>query len=166
MTKVNFNKLKLKMDKSVKKATIMDSEGNEVEIEILRYLPLKEKIEIISSSVNTAIVSGIIREELLSAILGVQLVQKYTNLSFTEKTLENSVTLYDILESNGVISVVEENMEELELEEINSYIKSYSEQMIGAMKSSISGYKAQTDIYKEILGDSIKTSTEESAYKG
>lgn len=163
MAKVNFNKLKMKMDKSVKKATIMDSEGNEVEIEVLRYLPLKEKIEIISNSVNTAIVSGVIREELLSAVLGVQLVQKYTNLSFTEKTLENSVTLYDILESNGVISVVEENMEELELEEINSYIKSYSEQMIGAMRSSISGYKAQTDIYKEILGDSIEASTEESS---
>lgn len=163
MAKVNFNKLKMKMDKSVKKATIMDSEGNEVEIEVLRYLPLKEKIEIISNSVNTAIISGVIREELLSAVLGVQLVQKYTNLSFTEKALENSVELYDILESNGVISVVEENMEELELEEINSYIKSYSEQMIGAMKSSISGYKAQTDIYKEILGDSIKASTEESS---
>lgn len=163
MAKVSFNKLKMKMDKSVKKATIMDSEGNEVEIEVLRYLPLKEKIEIISNSVNTAIVNGVVREELLSAVLGVQLVQKYTNLSFTEKTLENSVTLYDILESNGVISVVEENMEELELEEINSYIKSYSEQMIGAMKSSISGYKAQTDIYKEILGDSIEASTEESS---
>ena len=155
MAELKFSKLKLKVDKSVKTIPITSADGEVFEIEVLQYLPLEDKIKIVTSTVNGAVVKGIVREELLNAIFVNEVIQAYTNLSFTEKMLANQISLYDILESNDITVEVIDAMEKIELEELKRYIKSYSEQLQKALVASTTGYQAQVEALKGLVGNVV-----------
>lgn len=160
MAEIKFSKLKLKVDKEVQTVQIAGADGELYDLEVKQYLPLEEKIKIVTKTVNGAIVSGVVRDELLNAIFSVEVVKAYTNLSFTEKMLENEASLYDILESQGIVSTVLDAMVEDEKEDLTKYVNSYSGQMQKALVSSISGYQAQTEALKGFIGDIVNTVSE------
>lgn len=160
MAKVNFSKLKLKVDKGVTQVKLEGIDGEIFDIEVLRYLPLTEKTILISEAVKLSIVNGIIRNEILTAVFAVGVVKNYTNLMFTPTMLANEVDLYDVLESNGIIHTVLEAMDPNELEELNQYVDSYASQMKESLVSAISGYQAQSESMKEFLGLAVDKTSE------
>lgn len=106
MAKPTFAKFGLKIDQSVKKVVF-----NEQEFEVKQYLPLEEKLALISDIINNSIddnnFANPARVELFTVI---EIVKNYTNITFTEKQLENPLKLYDLIVSSGLGKVIRENM--------------------------------------------------------
>lgn len=98
MNKVSFANLKLKVDKSV-----TTFKFNETEIEVLNYLPIEDKYDLIMITLQKAKENGVYNPLKLDIYFHLHLVYMYTNLSFTDKQRENELKLYDCLASNGFI---------------------------------------------------------------
>lgn len=103
MAKVTFNKLNL-----IKNTEIKNIDINENIIEVRQYLPVEEKLELISYIVNMAHdedynFSNPVKVEVFA---GIGIIKYYTNITFTEKQLENPAKIYDLLNSNNVINNV------------------------------------------------------------
>ena len=102
MAKVPFTKLALKKQEEVKTITI----NNNV-IEVKQYLPVNDKLELISRVINQAADDNNFSNPIkLEVFTSLEIVFAYTNLSFTEKQKEDLIKLYDLLESNDVFNQV------------------------------------------------------------
>lgn len=102
MAKINFTKLGLK-----KKSDVKTIKFNDIEIEVLQYLPIQDKLALISKVINLAHEDkGYPNPVKLEVIGAVEMVCAYTNLKFTEKQLEDVPELYDAMESNGFIDAI------------------------------------------------------------
>ena len=108
MAKIAFTKLGLKTKDEVK--TI---ECGEQAIEIKQYLPLDEKTALISRVINEcwdekAKFYNPCKYEVL---INFEIVKSYTNIAFTEKQeKENFSKTYDLLDGNGLITEVLDNI--------------------------------------------------------
>ena len=103
MAKVSFSKLSLKKDVSKVEICI-----NNVKIEVKQYLPIDEKLALISRVVNQAHdpqynYANPVKIEVISAI---EVIMAYTNLSFTAKQKEDYGELYDVLDNNNVLDTI------------------------------------------------------------
>lgn len=145
MAKLKYSKLKLKANADVNIVDFISDSGDKFEIEVKQYLPITEKVVLVTEIVNKSVINGIVRADLLNCYTSLAVVQNYTNLEFTEKQLEKNGQLYDELESNGLIAVILDGMDLAEWDELKRYIDSYSQQMSDTMQSSISGYSAQQE---------------------
>lgn len=96
MKKVPYSKLGLKVNTSTKSFTF-----NEQEIEVLQYLPIGDKMDLVDIALQKAEVDNIYDEMALDTYFHLYMVYLYTNISFTEKQKEDELKLYDCLMSNG-----------------------------------------------------------------
>ena len=114
MAKVSLTKLGLKVNQDVK-----NIEFNEQIIEVKQYLPINEKLELISSVINSAAdennFSNPIKENLF---LTLEILYHYTNINFTDKQKEDPVKLYDLVVSSGLVNKVTDLIPEEELDEV------------------------------------------------
>jgi hypothetical protein len=103
MAKVAFSKLNLKKQESVQTLKL-----NDLEIEVKQYLPVNEKLILISNVINNAASQdATFKNPVKVEIFGsLEIIYNYTNLTFTEKQKEDPGKLYDLLEENGVIAAV------------------------------------------------------------
>lgn len=101
MTKVSFANLKLKTNKDVNTADF-----NGTQIEILKYLPVADKKDLIDITLQKSEEDGIYDPVKMEMYFHLHIVYMYSNLSFTDKQKEDEEKLYDILESNGVIAAI------------------------------------------------------------
>ena len=120
MAKVTFNKLNLTKNIEIKNIDI-----NENIIEVKQYLPVEEKLELISYIVNMAHdedynFSNPVKVEVFA---GIGIIKYYTNITFTEKQLENPAKIYDLLNSNNVINNVIAAIPSNEYDEIRTGIE-------------------------------------------
>jgi len=76
---------------------------NNKEIEVLQYLPISDKIDLIQIALQKAEENGIYNEMKLDVYFNLYLVYMYTNLEFTDEEKEDEFALYDELQSNNVI---------------------------------------------------------------
>ena len=113
MAKVTFASLKLKTNTATKKIKI-----GEKEIEVLQYLPVADKNDLVEITLQKAEEDGIYNQIKLNMYLCLNIVYLYTNLSFTETQKQDEEKLYDILESNGVIDQVIEAIPKSEYAEL------------------------------------------------
>lgn len=118
MAKVSYANLKLKVNKEVKTFNFMEQE-----IEVLQYLPIEDKRDLISIVCQNAEENGIYNALLIDTYFHLYLVYMYTNLSFTEKQKENEMKLYDTLKSNGFFELFLSVMNEDEYNELYEYIE-------------------------------------------
>lgn len=117
MAKVAYSKLNLKADTST--TTLSWGDYN---IEIRNYLPLEEKVEMISRIVNQSIdENGFYNPLRVNMYMTLEVVFTYTNLSFTEKQKENSFKLYDAIVSSGLSTAIANAMCETELDEVRNF---------------------------------------------
>lgn len=102
MSKISFSKLNLKKIDEVKSIKI-----NDVDIEVKQYLPINEKLDLISRVISGAHdennFSNPIKLDVLSTI---EIIMAYTNLTFTDKQKEDVAKLYDLLAENGIADQV------------------------------------------------------------
>ena len=126
MAKVSYANLKLKVDNSVTKIKFNDND-----IELLNYLPVEDKYDLVMITLQNSKENGIYNPIKVDMYFHLYLVYMYTNLSFTEKQKEDESKLYDCLKSNGLISLVLENIKE---EEYNDLITFLEEQIENEMR--------------------------------
>ena len=96
--KVSYANMKLKVDKTV---STFDFEGNK--IEVLKYLPIEDKYDLIMVTLQKAEENGVYNPLKLDIYFHLHLVYMYTNLSFTDKQRQDELKLYDCLKSSGFI---------------------------------------------------------------
>ena len=145
MAKVSLTKLGLKVNQDVK-----NIEFNEQIIEIKQYLPINEKLELISSVINSAAdennFSNPVKE---NVFLTLEILYHYTNINFTDKQKEDPVKLYDLVVSSGLVNKVTDLIPEEELDEvINGVAQSvkaiytYRNSALGILESISQDYSA------------------------
>ena len=102
MAKVSFTKLGLKKKEEIKNITI-----NDQVIEVKQYLPISDKINIITHVIeNSADDHNFATPVKVEVFANLELMYAYTNISSTDKQKEDPTKLYDLLEENGVIAEV------------------------------------------------------------
>ena len=101
-TKPTFAKLKLARNNSVKVVIF-----NDIEVEVKQYLPINEKLQLISNVINAAAdennFSNPIKEDLFGTL---EIIYAYTTLGFTEKQKEDPAKLYDDMISSGFADAI------------------------------------------------------------
>ena len=102
MSRVPFTKLGLKKVEDIKTITI-----NEQNIEVKQYLPISDKINIITNVIEkSADDNNFANPVKVEVFANLEIMYAYTNISFTDKQKENPTKLYDLLEENGIIAEV------------------------------------------------------------
>ena len=145
MAKVSFTKLGLKKNEEVGILHI-----NEQDIEVKQYLPINEKLELISSVINSAAdennFSNPVKE---NVFLTLEILYHYTNINFTDKQKEDPVKLYDLVVSSGLVNKITDLIPEEELDEvINGVAQSvkaiyaYRNSVLGILESISQDYSA------------------------
>lgn len=107
MANVSFNNLKLSTNKEVKIA-----EFNNTKIEVLQYLPVEDKNDLIQITMQKSFMDGYFNEILLDAYFHLNIIYLYTNLNITEKQREDELKLYDKIYSSGLLEVILEQLPE------------------------------------------------------
>ena len=145
MAKVSLTKLGLKVNQDIK-----NIEFNQQIIEVKQYLPINEKLELISSVINSAAdennFSNPVKE---NVFLTLEILYHYTNINFTDKQKEDPVKLYDLVVSSGLVNKVTDLIPEEELDEvINGVAQSvkaiytYRNSVLGILESISQDYSA------------------------
>lgn len=103
MAKIAFSKFGLKSNAEIK--TI---EWNGINIEVIQYLPIQEKLGLIGRVVSQAHeqdgnYSNPVKIQVYTAL---EILYSYTNISFTEKQREDTPKLYDLVYANGLLDAV------------------------------------------------------------
>lgn len=106
--KVSFTNLKLKVNNEVN--TFQFGE-NKTKIEVLKYLPIEDKNDLIHIALQNAEEDGIYNDILLEMYFNLYIIYFYTNINFTDKQKEDPAKLYDQMQSNGLITSVIEAMD-------------------------------------------------------
>ena len=116
--KVSYANLKLKPI-----STTSSFEFGGQEIEVLNYLPIEDKYDLVMITLQKAEQDGVYNPLLLDLYFHLHLVYMYTNLSFTDKQKENEPKIYDTLTSNGFFDKFFEVLDEEEYSELMNYIE-------------------------------------------
>ena len=132
MAKIGFTKLGLKPNNAI---TMV--EFNEQTIEVKQYLPVEEKLELITNVLELSHDSNNFSNPVkVQVYTTLEIIDKYTNISFTEKQKENPTKLYDLFTGNGLIDMVLEAIPENELNEV----------LVGIDRTITSVYKYQNSV--------------------
>lgn len=145
MAKIPFTKLKLQKQDSVVKTFIF----NEQEITVKQYLPINDKLNFVGRVINAAADENRFYNPIkLDIFMSLELVFTYTNINFTEKQKEDPAKLFDLLESNGLLTEVVKNIPE---DEYNTLYE-------GIVETVDSIYQYQNSVYGIL--DTISTDYE------
>lgn len=144
MAKIPFTKLQLKKINESKEFTY-----NEQVITVKQYLPIQEKLALISRVINAAADEyNFTNPVKLDMFLALEIVFTYTNLSFTEKQKEDIAKLYDLLEENKIFDKVIELIPEEEYDtlwegvvELSESIYAYQTSVLGILDTVNRDYK-------------------------
>lgn len=107
MAKVTYSSLKLKTKEEIKKI-------EDTDIEIIQYLPIQDKIDLIDITLQKAKEERLYNPIKVDMFFHLNLIYLYTNITFTDKQREDEYKLYDTLQSNGIINQVIAAMDENE----------------------------------------------------
>ncbi len=127
MAKPTFAKLGLTKNIEVKTFTYAGQE-----IEVKQYLPIEDKLSLIANAINNTLMTDENRfpnNVKLKMYLKLEIVFKYTNLVFTDKQKEDLPKLYDLLEGNGIIKMIEDKMPEYDI----LYLEEDTREILAAM---------------------------------
>ena len=92
-------------------------------INILQYLPIEEKNDIIRLTLQESAENGLFNLLKVRMFFNLFIVYSYTDIEFTEKDKNDPVKLYDELYSNGIIDTILSNMNDTELTYLESVLQ-------------------------------------------
>lgn len=114
MAKVGFTKLGLKVNQDINYI-----EFNEQTIEVKQYLPVNDKLELISNVINASHDDNNFANPVkVSIFTTLEILYAYTNINFTDKQKEDPTKLYDMLISSGLVAAVINTIPETEYQEV------------------------------------------------
>lgn len=150
MAKIAFGKLDLKKNQEVVEFQVDD----DVVVEVKQYLPVNDKLELVSSVVNTAVENGnIVNYGQLDVLFAINIVKAYTNINFTEKQLEDVAKLYDLLVSSGFYETVKNTIPTSETDYIYGLIYRTANDIITYRNSAVGIMEALSQDYKNLEFD-------------
>lgn len=155
MANVSFNNLKLSANKEVKIA-----EFNNTKIEVLQYLPIEDKNDLIQITMQKSFMDGYFNEILLDAYFHLNIIYLYTNLNITEKQREDELKLYDKIYSSGLMAVILKQLPEDEYkylydvlqEQVDNFLK-YKNSAAAVMQSFIQDLPANAAAAADIVNN-------------
>ncbi|MBE6148210.1 MAG: hypothetical protein E7167_01665 [Firmicutes bacterium] len=119
MAKVSFTKLGL-----VKNSDVSIVEWNDQKIEVKDYLPMSEKLDLVSTVINNSIDNnGYYNPMRVYIYTIIEVILAYTNISVTEKQKEDIAKLYDLFVSSGLSGkIIGETINPYEYQQIQKWI--------------------------------------------
>lgn len=120
---MKYSDLNLKVNKETTIVKIDDK----TEIEVLQYLPIEDKIDLIQIALQKSLENGVYNEVKLDMYFNLYIVYMYSNLEFTDEEKEDEFKLYNELQSNYIIVHVIAGMDEGEYDCLLDYLKSMQE---------------------------------------
>lgn len=155
MAKVTYASLKLKTNTDVE---TFDFNGNT--IELLQYLPVQDKYDLIAMALENAFEDGIYNPIKLDMYFHLYLIYMYTNVTFTDKQREDEMKLYDTLQSNGFVDMVLDRISDSEyntlttyLEETLDYLVEYQNTTAFLLKGVIADFTSKFNGIQDMVKD-------------
>lgn len=144
MSKVAFSKLSLSKNTSVKEV-----EWKDQKIEVKQYLPVGDKLDLISRIVNYSADDHVFYNPCKVEIFElIEIILAYTNLNLTDKQQEDILKLYDLFISSGFADVIKDAIPEEELNYLDDGIWAtikeiyrYRDSFMGIMEQTQADYK-------------------------
>ena len=118
-------------------------EWNGNEIEVLDYLPIEDKYDLIMITLQKSLEDGYYNPIKIDEFFHLHLIYMYTNINFTEKQKEDEHKLYDSLKSNGLIDAFIEQMNEFDYSELFN--------MLDDTKRELTEYRRRTSAFIQSL---------------
>ena len=150
---VSYANMKLKVDTSTKIIEL----DNGISIEILKYLPVNEKYNLINDVLLKSYEDGIYNPIRLDMYFALNLVYKYSNINFTEKQKEDEAKIYDTLQSTGIMDKIIDAIEDDEynnlytlLVETEDKYHEYHKTISGMLNDFSNQLNENADFLKEI----------------
>lgn len=157
MAKVPFSKLQASINGSDCKTFYYNKAGEEVYYEVKQYLPLEDKLDLISRIINQSVDNnGFYNPMKVKMNTVLEVTQAYTNLSFTDKIKEDLFKLYDILVSTGIFIDIVNCMGERELPEIQEAVEKTIENIYKYHNSVLGILEAVSQDYDNLNLDALK----------
>ena len=159
MAKVSFTKLN-----KIKSLEPIDIKIGEETISVIQYLPLEKKLAIMQNIIEQAgnNEEGFYNIVKLTVFYTIEMLRVYTNISFTEKQLEDPQKLYDIIVLNNIWETVKDSIPEKERDYIwdntcalAREITDYNHSALGILKMARADY-GETDFNIASIMESIK----------
>ena len=123
MAKIPFSKLDVKVNCIENAVTYTNSKGEEIIFQVKNYLPMKEKLDLVSRIINQSIdENGFYNPMRVKLYMVLEVTFAYTNLSFTDKMKEDPFKLYDILVSTGIFTDIVNVIREKDWSEIQESV--------------------------------------------
>ena len=131
---------------------------NENEIEVLDYLPIEDKYDLIMITLQKSLEDGYYNPIKIDEYFHLHLIYMYTNINFTEKQKEDEHKLYDCLKSNGLIDAFIEQFSEEEynelyywITEVKQKITNYKQSIAGLFQGFITDLPKQAEAMQNII---------------
>ena len=152
MAKVAFTKLNL-----VKNINVVNIQINEQIIEVKQYLPITEKLELISNVLNQCQDdNNFINDAKMYLFMNLEIIYKYTNISFTDKQKEDPAKLYDLLAGNGVMNQIIAAIPQMEYDCISTWLRGIAEHIYSYRNSVYGILDAMSKDYSNLELDASK----------
>lgn len=153
MAKIPFTKLTLTRNNDIK---IL--EWKDQKIEVKQYLPVAEKLDLISRIINYSADDHVFYNPCKVQIFEtIEIILAYTNINITEKQQEDILKLYDLFISSGFIDKVKEIIPEEEINYLDDSIWAtikeiyrYRDSFMGVMEQTQADYKNLDNMVGEI----------------
>lgn len=156
MAKLPFSKLGIKLDTNV--ASLPWGEYN---IEVSKYLPMSEKAEMVSEIINkSSDNNGYYNPLKVKVYLTLEVLYRYTNLSFTEKQKENELKLYDMVIGSGLFSSVVSAIPEEEWKDLQTTVWDTISNIYEYKNSVMGILEAVSGDYENLNFDALQLSQE------
>ena len=153
MAKVTFTKLAL-----VRNNDIKILEWKDQKIEVKQYLPVAEKLDLISRIINYSADDHVFYNPCKVQIFEtIEIILAYTNINITEKQQEDILKLYDLFISSGFADKIKEIIPNEELNYLDDSIWAtikeiyrYRDSFMGVMGQTQADYKNLDNMVGEI----------------
>lgn len=159
MSKVAFTKLGL-----TKNTEVASFDWNGQIVEVKQYLPIQEKMELIAAVLNQCQDdNNFINEAKIALFMNLEMVFRYSNISFTEKQKEDPAKLYDLLAGSGFFDDFFAVLPQREYQSIVMWLSKTAQNIyeyrnsiygiLDAMKTDYSNLEFDADSLKDKMAD-------------
>lgn len=159
MAKIGLTKLGL-----TKNTDIEIVEWNEQKIEVKQYLPIENKLDLISNIINLSVDdNGYYNPAKVYIYTILEVLYAYTNINFTDKQKEDVAKTYDLVAGSGLSAKIFAALNPYEYQQLQSWIHElidsiykYKNSLVGMMeiiKEDYSDIELDAENIQKTLGD-------------
>lgn len=152
MAKVAFSKFGLKVNNDIKTV-----EFNEQNIEVKQYLPVNDKLDLISKVINlSADENNFANPVKIDVYSAISIIEAYTNITFTDKQKENITKLYDSVISTGMYNTIIDMIPDAEFNGLRDAIYTTIESVYKYRNSVMGIFETITTDYSNLNMDATE----------